>query len=113
MGYARQKKYNLPFGYVFPKNGTVVLTDGIAIVKGTKSAALAKDFYEFVTSKQSLLIQAEKYYRVPSRTDIAKSELPEWLRNSDYKTLDVDWEVVAAKEADWMEKWDSGIKTSK
>lgn len=107
----QKKKNNYPFGYVFPQSGTVVLTDAIAIVKGTKHKALAKDFYEFVTSQESLLVQAEKYYRIPARTDIPKDKLPEWLKNCDYKTLDIDWEMISNKEAGWMKHWDAEIKS--
>lgn len=107
----QKNKNNFPFGYVFPQNGTVVLTDAIAIVKGTKHHELAKNFYEFVTSQESLLIQSEKYYRIPSRTDIAKDKLPTWLKNCNYKALDIDWELISLKEADWMKRWDSEIKS--
>lgn len=109
----QKNKNNFPFGYVFPKQGTVVLTDAIAIVNGTKKAKTAADFYEFVTSKESLLLQAEKYYRIPSRTDIDRNELPLWLKNSQYTALDIDWDLISAKEADWMKRWDAEIKSKK
>jgi len=107
----QKNKYHYPFGYVFPKSGTVVLTDGIGIVNGTKHAQLAQDFYEFVTSKESLLIQADKYYRIPSRTDITKEELPTWLKNSNYTALSINWELLSQKESEWMQKWDAEIKS--
>lgn len=107
----QKNKNNLSFGYVFPKNGTVVLTDAIAIVKGARHQELAKDFYEFVTSKENLLIQAEKYYRIPSRTDIEKEKLPDWLKRCNYKALDIDWELISLKEAEWMKRWDDDIKS--
>lgn len=107
----QKNKNNFPFNYVFPASGTVVFTDAIAIVKGTKHEQLAKDFYEFVTSKESLLIQSEKYYRIPSRSDLPKEKLPVWLRNCTYTTLDVDWEMISSNEANWMKKWDAEIKS--
>jgi iron(III) transport system substrate-binding protein len=107
----QKNKYHYPFGYVFPKSGTVVLTDGIGIVNGTKHTELAMDFYEFVTSKESLLIQADKYYRIPSRTDITKEELPAWLKNSNYTALPIDWDLLSKKESEWMQKWDAEIKS--
>ena len=107
----QKNKNHYPFGYTFPQSGTVVLTDGIAIIKGTKNEALAKDFYEFVTSAESLLIQAQKYYRIPSRTDLDKSKFPDWLKNCNYKVLDIDWEAVAVNEAAWMKRWDADIRS--
>lgn len=107
----QKNKNAFPFGYVFPKGGTVVLTDGIALVKGTKHEALAKSFYEFVTSPESLLRQADKYYRIPSRTDLPKDKLPAWLKTCTYTALPIDWEQVAQHEAQWMQRWDSEVKT--
>ena len=106
----QKTKNNMPFGYVFPESGTVVLTDAIAIIKGTKHQKLAQDFYEFVTSEESLIVQSEKYYRIPTRTDIPKEKLPNWLKSLNYKTLDINWELISEKEADWMQKWDTQIK---
>lgn len=102
--------YNYPFGYNFPESGTVVLTDGIAIVKGAKNPESAKEFYEFVTTEESLIIQAEKYYRIPARNDIQKSKLPKWISDAVYKSMDLDWEMISEKESEWMKKWDSEIK---
>lgn len=102
--------YQYPFGFVFPSSGTVVLTDAIGIVKGTKNLESAKKFYEFVTTSQSLILQSEKFYRIPARTDIPKDKLPQWVSDADYKTLDLDWELISEKESEWMKKWDTEIK---
>lgn len=105
--------YQYPFGYLFPKSGTVVLTDGIALVKGSKNSEEAKKFYEFVTSPEAMKLQAEKFYRIPARTDIPKETLPEWIKKAEYKELELDWEMISEKEADWMKKWDAEIKGKK
>lgn len=102
--------YNYPFGYNFPAEGTVVLTDGIAIVKGVKNPEGAKEFYEFVTNQESLIIQSEKFFRIPARNDIPKDNLPEWVRLADYKTMDLDWELISENESEWMKLWDTEIK---
>lgn len=102
--------YNYPFGYNFPASGTVVLTDGIAIVKGSKNLKAAKEFYEFVTNEKSLILQAEKFYRIPARNDIPKNKLPQWINDANYKAMDIDWELISEKESEWMKKWDAEIK---
>ncbi len=109
----QQKNYSYPFGYVFPSGGTVVVTDGIAIVKNSKNVELAKKFYEFVTTQESMYAQAEKFYRVPSRNDLDKNKLPDWLKNANYTEMPLDWEAITANESEWMKKWDSVIKTNK
>jgi len=102
--------YNYPFGYNFPAEGTVVLTDGIAIVKGTKNPEEAKEFYEFVTNQENLIIQSEKFFRIPARNDIPKDKLPDWIRQANYKTMDLDWELISENESEWMKQWDTEIK---
>lgn len=102
--------YNYPFGYNFPSSGTVVLTDGIAIVKGSKNIDAAKSFYEFVTTEAALVIQAEKFYRIPARSDIPAEKLPAWISDAKYKSMDLDWYMISEKESEWMKKWDSEIK---
>jgi len=103
--------YSYPFGYNFPDSGTVVLTDAIAIVKGAKNPDAAKQFYEFVTTEQSLLLQAEKFYRIPARKDIPKEKLPKWISEADFRTMHLNWELISEKESEWMKKWDSEIKS--
>jgi len=107
----QKAKANMPFGYVFPAGGTVVLTDAIAVIKGTRKRELAERFYEFVTSKESVILLAEEFYRIPSRTDISRDELPQWLREVNFTALDIDWEFVADREMQWMKKWDAEIKS--
>jgi iron(III) transport system substrate-binding protein len=101
---------NYPFGYNFPASGTVLLTDGIAIVSGAKHLELAKKFYEFVTNEESLILQANKYYRIPARNDIPKKKLPAWITSTTFTSMHVDWELIAQNESRWMKKWDEEIK---
>jgi iron(III) transport system substrate-binding protein len=106
-------KYNFPVWYVFPKSGTPVLTDAIAIVKGTKHRKEAEAFYEFVTTPESLAYAAREFYRIPSRDDIPKESLPEWMQKLNIPTMEMDWSLVQAKSDEWMQHWDSYIRGSK
>lgn len=108
--FLQKEKYKYPFGFNFPVSGTVVLTDGIALVRGSKNPEEAKKFYEFVTTEASLLIQAEKFYRIPARTDIPKDKLPVWISGNPFATLELDWKTIAENESAWMKKWDSEVK---
>lgn len=101
-----------PFGYVVPESGTPLITDGIAIVKGAKHPAAAKQFYEFVTSEQSMLQQARQFYRIPTRTDIKASELPSWIADLHLKAMTINWDSLAAHEKEWMMLWDERVKGS-
>jgi iron(III) transport system substrate-binding protein len=106
----QETKNGYPFGYVIPKGGTVVLTEGIGIVKGTKSKELAEDFYEFVTNKPSMILQAKSFYRIPTRKDLDQSALPSWMTRGKITALDVDWTFVLEHEQEWLRYWDEKIK---
>jgi iron(III) transport system substrate-binding protein len=100
-----------PFDYVIPESGTPVLTDGIALVKGGKHPKAAKEFYEFVNSKEAAKILAEKYYRIPTRNDI--DDLPAWIAETKIKPMELNWDLLRKKEKEWMEYWDENIKSRK
>jgi iron(III) transport system substrate-binding protein len=101
-----------PLAYVIPKSGTPVLTDAIAIVKGTKHRKEAETFYEFVSTPESLAAAAKEFYRIPSRNDIPKETLPEWMRSLEIPQMKMDWELVETKSQEWMDYWDSHIRGS-
>jgi len=99
-----------PFGYVIPKSGTPLITDGIAIVRGTKRRDDAERFYEFVTSRAAMKRQAEDFARIPARQDIPLEELPEWIRTLELKAMNVDWHLIEMNEREWMKQWDEEVK---
>ena len=101
-----------PFGYIIPKSGTPLITDCIAIVRGTRHFAEAIRFYEFVTTQESMIEQARSFYRIPTRRDIPPERLPGWIRELKLKSLDIDWKMLAANEKGWMKLWDEEIKGS-
>ncbi|MFQ5628474.1 MAG: extracellular solute-binding protein [bacterium] len=100
---------NLPFGYVVPKSGTIIVTDCIALVAGAKHVGLGKKFYEFVTSEKAFIEQAHNYYRIPSRNDIPREKLPEWMREQ-LKVMPIDWKIFVEKSDEWIKYWDENIR---
>jgi iron(III) transport system substrate-binding protein len=99
-----------PFGYHMPSSGTPVLVEGIAVVRGAPHPHVAASFYEFVTSRQSILRQAREFFRVPVRTDIPADSLPAWINTHPWKPMTIDWRDLAAHEEQWMQYWDEHIK---
>lgn len=97
-----------PFGFVVPAQ-TPVLTEGIAIVQGAPHREWAEKFYEFVTEQESLVQQAREYAKIPARTDIDTSQLPEWLANLDLDPMTIDWKSFAAQEQGWMQAWEQQV----
>ena len=98
-----------PFGFAVPSSGTPILNDAIALVAGGPALDAARDFYEFVTSDSALVAQAETYFRIPVRTDIEASRLPEWM-SAPIVPMDVDWGRLEREGAGWMQHWDERIK---
>jgi iron(III) transport system substrate-binding protein len=100
---------NLPVAYTIPASGTPVITDAIAIVRGAPNEQEARRFYEFVTMPESLLHAARKYYRIPVRSDVDRSQLPDWM-NQPIKRMPLDWQILRRESNEWMRYWDTQIK---
>jgi iron(III) transport system substrate-binding protein len=109
-----EQRYRIPVKYVIPASGTPLLVDGIAIVKGTKHAELAKAYYEFVTTPRALEDAAAKFWRIPVRTDIPLESLPEWVREAKarIRPMPLDRAALAEHLDEWMKYWDSHIRNS-
>jgi iron(III) transport system substrate-binding protein len=103
-------RYQYPFGYVVPKSGAPILTDGIALIANSKNPDAARTFYEFVTNADNTALQAREYYRIPTRPDIPKDRLPAWMAELNVTPFQVDWTVLSEQSKEWMKYWDEKIK---
>jgi iron(III) transport system substrate-binding protein len=106
------KKYttDYTFDYIYPKSGAPILVDAVGIVNNAKNEANAKLFMEFLFDQETMVELSEEYYQIPTRTDIDADSMPDWYKELDLKPMDIDWQVMADKEAEWMEHWDTNIK---
>jgi len=96
--------------YVIPTSGTPLIVDAIAIVRGTENAEAAKKYYEFVTTPEALIAAANRFYRIPARSDIPAAGLPGWIQEARAKITPMP--VDHAKLDEWMTYWDSHIRNS-
>ena len=106
------QKNNYPFGYRIPKSGTPLITDCIAIVKGAPHPAEARRFYEFVTSLESVVLQANMFSRIPARRDVPARRLPAWIATLPLTPMQINWQELAEHEREWMKLWDDRVKGS-
>jgi len=106
----QRARYHYPLAYVIPKSGTPIVTEGIALVAGSRKPETGKKFYEFVTSKESLRLAAHKFFRIPCRKDIAATDLPDWIRNTAVSPMPLDWKLLEEKSNEWMKYWDAHIR---
>lgn len=101
------RDYGFPFGYRIPTDGTPVLVDGIALLPGAGADAIA--FLEYVNAVDQAVALAERFHRIPVRTDIPAQRLPEWMRDP-IPAMDMDWERLAREGPGWMNHFDRRIK---
>ena len=106
------RRDGLPLGYVFPRSGTPVIEDAIAVVRKARHPAAAQAFEEYVGSVEGQLIAARQAYRLSARLDLPDDSLPSWAREvrRTMKTADVDWDLLAARESEWMRHWDESVR---
>ena len=100
----------MPLAVIDAESGSPVITDGIALIHGAKHPNAAKSFIEFAGSAKVQALLAQKFNRLPTHPD-ALADSPEWMANTRFKVMDVDWQALAAKQSAWMQKWDSEIKS--
>ena len=99
-------------GYVFPSSGTPVIDDAIAVVRGAKHAALAREFAHWVLTPEMQLVAAREDFRLPARTDLPADSLPPWVRDVEarMRVEPVNWDTVEAHGAAWMDYWDRNVR---
>jgi iron(III) transport system substrate-binding protein len=100
------------FGYRFPSSGTPVIDDAIAVVRGARHAALAREFVRWVLTPELQIVAAREAFRLPARTDLPADSLPPWVRDVEarMKVEPVNWDTVEARGAAWMDYWDRHVR---
>lgn len=99
---AVQYKDNTNVGFVYPKDGTSAVPDGVALVKGAKNEDNAKLFIDYVTSKDFQEAQNKNWGRRPVRNDIDPVGLPAL---SEITMVDYDFDWSAKNKEEVIEKF--------
>jgi len=102
----------MPFDYVFPRSGTVVIDDAIGLVRGGRHTEAARAFIDFVGSEEGQLLAAERVFRLPARRDLPGGRVPGWVAEVERGMVvaDVDWALIARDGAAWMGYWDRHVR---
>lgn len=103
---------DFPIDYVIPEDGTPIVVDGIAVLRGAPRPDLAHAFVEYVGSREAVLEAAHRFHRIPARTDLDPADLPEWLREAlpRIRPMEVDLRVIRERTPEWMRHWDREIR---
>ncbi len=102
----------LPFGYTFPRSGTVVIDDAIGLVKGSRHPEAAKAFIDYVGGVEAQLLAAKGVFRLPARHDLPADRVPAWVSEveSTMVVAPMDWELLARQGMAWMSYWDRHVR---
>jgi len=65
-----------PVGVTYPADGTVVMMEGVAVIKGGPNTAHAQAFVDFVNRKETRELILAKTFRRPARQDLDLGKLP-------------------------------------
>ncbi len=103
----------MPFDYVFPRSGTVVIDDAIGLVRGSRHADAARGVHRLRRKHGGRSSwPREKVFRLPARNDLPMSRIPAWVAEVEREMVvaDVDWELLARDGAAWMGYWDRHVR---
>ena len=104
----------IPFSYTFPRSGTVVIDDAIALVRGARHAEAARLFIDYVGGEHAQLLTAREVYRLPARSDLPADSVPSWVAEVERSMVvaDVDWALLAREGPAWMSYWDRHVRNT-
>jgi iron(III) transport system substrate-binding protein len=110
-----EQRTKTPVGFVIPRSGTPLLVDAIGIVHGARHAAVAKQFYEYVTTPAALTDAARSFLRIPARTDLSIDSLPPIVKQArtEVKPMPGDQRLIQDSLDTWMKFWDANIRNSR
>jgi iron(III) transport system substrate-binding protein len=106
----QRERYGYHFEAVVPERDVPVITDSLAIVRGSRSLDLARRFHEFATSIDSCVRLANAHFRIPARRDVPRERLPAWQAALRYEPQELDWGALSKLEAGWMKLWESDVR---
>jgi iron(III) transport system substrate-binding protein len=106
-----ERQRGSPLQYVFPKSGTPVIVDAVALVAGARHPDVARQFIDFVGEKSMQRLAAEKTFRLPARTDLG-DDLPAWAKDVGRQLVPavMDWPLLEKEGPGWMTTWDRTIR---
>ncbi|HXS51428.1 MAG TPA: extracellular solute-binding protein [Usitatibacter sp.] len=89
---------------VYPSEGTFIAPEGMALVKGGPNPVEAKEFYDFLASRQAQAMLVKKFFRRPIRDDVDTTQvgLP---RSGSFKAMAIDDRKLAADQPAFIKSW--------
>lgn len=92
-----------PVDIVYPSEGTAIVPDGTALIKGAKHKENAQKFIDFTVSKDVQELISSEFHNRSIREDIAPPE--GLLETNEIPVVDYDFEYAAENRDDIMKKF--------
>jgi iron(III) transport system substrate-binding protein len=107
-----KSKTGYPLDYVFPRSGTPLVVDAIAMVEGSRNPEAARAFIEFAGSLEMMTLAAHEFYRLPAHADFPTDSLPAGLRRAkqEMRVEPMDWPLLQQRGSEWMRRWDERVR---
>jgi len=90
---------------VYPKEGTFLSPEGMALIKGGKNPDEARKLYEFLASKKNQIEVFKTAYRRPLRPDIAVNQLALLPTLASIKVTPLDDAQMGSERAAFIAQW--------
>jgi iron(III) transport system substrate-binding protein len=100
----------MPLELVDAEEGSIILTDAIAVIKNAPNPNAAKAFLEYAGSEEVQVKLANEFNRMPT-LESALDKCPKWMQTP-LKVMNVDWGNISLHELDWLNMWDTEIRDS-
>ena len=94
---------------MYPKDGTFVVQDNMALVKGAPNMAAAKRMYDLLLSKPMQIALLENAFRRPSRTDIDVTKYADMPPMTGIKLVPTDEAKAAAGREAFLARWQKSV----
>ena len=94
---------------MYPKDGTFVVQDNMALVKGAPNIAAAKRMYDLLLSKPMQIALLENAFRRPSRSDIDVTKYADMPPIAGIKVVPTDEAKAAAGREAFLARWRKSV----
>lgn len=98
--------FGFEYEMVFPKDGNPMVSEGVALVKGTKHPNTAKQFIDWLGSTDTMKQICEAYSSIPAQPSVIEVVDPVLAERAKIFTADtiqnVDWKIAGNNYQDWM-----------
>lgn len=105
-----QIKNAMPLQMVHAEEGSIILTDAVAVIHKGPNPRAAAAFLEYAGSPEVQVMLAKQFNRMPTLSRVL-DQCPAWMQTP-LKIMPVDWENISLHELEWLNLWDTKIRDS-